>query len=126
MVRPVGVNQANFGERGRFAFLLEIFAAEGDVVKIHRQAQLHAQRLKRLVIKRAKIRQNLHIVRRGVFFLQRGNLGKRSLARFHGVDVVRLNQRNIRVREVALKDVNAGVAHQRALLLGQQLNGLAA
>ena len=124
VIGPVGVDHANFRQRGVAALGLEVLLAKRQIGVVHRQPVLAAEGVQlRLAIAREALHDR-HGLGQGVVGAQRLRLFQRSLAAFHGVDDVLFERLHILVGKVALEDIHQRRAHDGALALGHQLYAL--
>ena len=124
VIGPVGIQHADFRNRGIPFFPAEIIPAEGKVVRIHRQAVRGDHFFQARTVQLREARQNRDLRRNRIIRFQRGRLLQRCFPRLHRVNDILLNLRDLRLREAAGKHIQLRAAHRRTLALGNNLDTL--
>ena len=125
VVRPIGIDHANLGNRGVAALLGEVFLAEADVGRIHGQPALGDEGRKAGFIEFAEAIEHLDGLGVGGLGYQGFGLLERCETRLHGVYDIVLDGVDVGLRERALEDIDFGGAHRGALSLADELDALA-
>ena len=124
MVRPVGVDHADFSDgRGALFGLFKIFLAEGNVSQIHCQTVLVDKVLQALLVQLTEAVQHCYISRNLEWGMQGLCRFQRCLHRLYRVDEVCLDAGKLLVGHAA-DDINLCGSNGRTLMLGCQLDAL--
>ena len=125
MIRPVSVDDADFGE-GRIAFLLiaEVLLAEGEIFSGHRHAELFDHVLNLLFGELAETVDDGDIRRPVGFHFKRFGLVQRGLTGFDWIDQMFFDFFKIGGGNLRVKCVNRCGSEDRTFLLGEELDAL--
>ena len=125
MVRPIGVDDADFGER-RIAFLLiaEILLAKGEIFGRHGHAELFHHILNLLFGELAEAVDDGDIRWPVGFHFKRFRLVQRGLTSFDWIDEMLFDFFKIGGGNLRIKCVNRCSSEDRAFFLGEELNAL--
>ena len=124
VVRPVGVDHLDLGDRGDAALAGEVALAEGDVREVHGKAALVDEGLELRLVERQEVLEHLDVRRLGIALGERLARLETRLARLHGVDDVVLDGGDVILGERALEHVDLRGAHDGPLALGDELDAL--
>ena len=125
VVGPVGVEHADLRDRGIAPLLVfEVIAAADDVVVVHGEALFLAEGLELIVAPCREAVDRLHLGGDLIAHHERlGNL-QGCKAALDGVHHVLLHGGDLRLRQVARKEIDLRRAHERALAAAHQLDAL--
>ena len=124
MIRPVRINHADFGN-GRIALLRnKILLTEGNVVCIHSKTILRNKSLQTRTVQRTETVEHSNRRRHIIRSSQRFHGLQRCFAAFNRVDDIFFHSLDIRIRQIAVEQVNACGAHERTLALRDDLDAL--
>ena len=124
VVRPVGIDHADLGERRIAPLALEVRLTEGDIVLVHRKRVLLDEVGKPLFVQRQKARERRNFGGNGVIDLKRRGNGEGSFPALHGVDDVLLDRLQIALRNGAVDGVHLRRADDGTALKGHELDAL--
>ena len=125
MIRPVGVDDLDFGD-GRIALLiLEIPLAECDIRKIHGKVPLFDEGLERAFIEFGEALEHFNLRRGSHFHEQRASGVERGLTGFDGVDDVAFDGFDVVVAQIPGKHVDGRGTHGGTFPLAHQLDAFA-
>ena len=125
MVGPVGVDHADFGDGGvAVLFILEVVAAEAQVVLIHSKTLCLDKCCQSIVIHGAEAVEGFDLGRDFVFDLQGFGLFHRSFTAFDRVDDILLDAGKIILGNGAFDDVNLCGVDVGTFALGEDLDTL--
>ena len=124
MVRPVGINHADFRDSGLPTLLPEISLAEGDVCLVHGKTVLTDKVRQTLFVQLGKALHGGNGSGNGVLHLQGFRLGEASLPGFHRVNHILLDFGNVCFLQISVQGVDLGGMYQRTLPLGDNLDTL--
>ena len=124
VVGPIGIQHAQFRDRGIAALLPEIRAAAGEIVPVHGESIPLHKLGERCIGKRRKAGERID--RRGDFIDGFERFGQRhgGLAALDRVDDVFFDLRGVRIREPAVYGVHLGGGHDGTLAGGEDLDAL--
>ena len=125
VVRPVGVDHLDLGDRGRAPLLREVLLAVADVSQVHGQATLVDEGLQALCVELQEALEPLDRLGLRVGLHAALARAEGCFARLHGIDHVALDGREVLVAERALQHVDLGREHRGPLARRQQLHALA-
>jgi len=125
VVRPIGVDHPDLGDRGHPALGGKVALAELDVGEVHRKAPLVDEGLELDVIEVEKVGEGLDPVRLGIACPEGLPCLERSLPCLDRVDHVALDGLDIPIGELALEHVYLGGANHGALALADELDAFA-
>ncbi len=124
VVRPVGVQHADFGDRGIPVLAAEIVLTEGNVIGIHGEAQIPDHRLQPLAGESTEAFQRFHFRRDLILRTQGVGFRELSFPRLHGVDDVFFDLLQFLFSEITVQGIDLGRADRRAFALRQDLDAL--
>ena len=124
VIRPVGVDHANFCYRRVAVLGFEIILAERNVVRVHGKTVFFDEVLKSRSVEFDKSVESSDFGRDIVFYRESLGLFETCLARLDGVDDIFLYPLRVGVGDVADEDVYFRRAYQRALALRDYLDAL--
>ena len=127
MIRPIGVDHADFGDGGVPAFgIPEVSLAEGQVVNIHGKAVIGHKTGPVSRRHGGEIQQGFHGGGHGIAHVQRFHPVKRGGAAFHRVYQMGAYFGEFHVGDFAVDEVDPGGGHGGAFLAGHNLDALGA
>ena len=125
VVRPVGVDHLDLGDRGHPALGGEVALAEGDVGEVHGQAAVVDEGLELRLVEVEEAVEGLDHGGLGIARPEGLAGGEGGLAGLDRVDHVALDRLDVLVRELALEDVDLRGTDRRPLALADELDALA-
>ena len=125
MVRPVGVDHLDFGDRGVALFASEVLLAEGNVGEVHGELAVGKEAAQAVLVELVEAGEHFDRARGGLLGGEGVDRVERGLARFYGVDQIVLDGGHVGFGKVAFQIVDLGVAHGGALALADELDAFA-
>ena len=124
MIRPIGIDHTDLGERRIALFGFEIILTELDIVFVHRQRVFFDKGRKSLFVQLQKSVKRFHFRgNRMVDFEGYGN-GKTCLAALHGIDNVMFDRGKFRFGYVAVYRIHLCGTNDGTAAHGNKLNAL--
>ena len=124
VIRPVGIQHADLGERGIALLAEEVIAAAAQIIEIHRQREPLAHLGQLLVVHVDKALFDRRTHRRLGFHIERLDRLKRGLAALDRIHEVLPDLRKVAFAQIAAQQIDSGGAHGGLFALTDQLHAL--
>ena len=124
VVRPVGIDHADFGNGGVALLADKVVAAERQVIHIHSEAVSLNKCLQRILVHLAEAVQGLYGGGDIILCRQRLGLVQGCLAALHGVDDVLFDGSDLRFMQSAVQQVHLSRAYRGTVAAGNDLHAL--